>query len=163
MTTGVIFVHSAPRALAPHIEWAVRGVLGVPSRWTWDEQPASPRHVRAELAWRGGDNTGAELMSTLRGMPELRFEVTQDPSPLADGARWTCTPDLGVHYAQMDRAGNVVLTEEQVRGCLERAGNNPVAISRELGIAMGEPWDEELELYRYAAEGEPMRWLYRVS
>src|SRR5690625_7266431 len=28
MTQGVLYIHSAPRALAPHIEWAASGVLG---------------------------------------------------------------------------------------------------------------------------------------
>ena len=30
MTQGVVYIHSAPRALAPHIEWAAGGVLGMP-------------------------------------------------------------------------------------------------------------------------------------
>ncbi|RAE94112.1 DUF3145 domain-containing protein, partial [Burkholderia multivorans] len=28
MTQGVLFVHSAPRALCPHIEWAAGGAIG---------------------------------------------------------------------------------------------------------------------------------------
>lgn len=39
MTQGVLYIHSAPRALAPHIEWAASGVLGVPASCTWHEQP----------------------------------------------------------------------------------------------------------------------------
>ena len=27
-TRGVLYVHSAPRALCPHVEWAIAGVLG---------------------------------------------------------------------------------------------------------------------------------------
>ncbi len=50
-----------------------------------------------------------------------------------------------------------------MRGCMERAGSDPRALPRELGIALGEPWDEELEIYRHAGEGVPMRWLHRVS
>ena len=29
-TRGVLYVHSAPSALCPHIEWAAAGVLGMP-------------------------------------------------------------------------------------------------------------------------------------
>lgn len=162
MSSGVLFVHSAPRALAPHIDWAASGVLGVPARMRWEDQPMAPRLLRAELPWRGREDTGARLVSALRGMHEVRFEVTQDPTPLSDGARWSCTPDLGIHYAATDRAGNVVITEDHVRGCMERAGNDARALQRELGIAIGEPWDEELELYRHAGDGAPMRWLQRV-
>lgn len=162
MSSGVLFVHSAPRALAPHIDWAASGVLGVPARMRWEDQPMGPRLLRAELPWRGREDTGARLVSALRGMREVRFEVTQDPTPLSDGARWSCTPDLGIHYAATDRAGNVVITEDHVRGCMERAGSDARALQRELGIAIGEPWDEELELYRHAGDGAPMRWLQRV-
>lgn len=163
MTQGVLYIHSAPRALTPHIEWAAGGVLGVPCRIRWEEQFAQRGLLRAEMTWRGRDDTGPLLASALRGMNEVRFEVTQEATVHTDGARWSCTPELGVHYATTDRAGNIVLSEDHVRGCMERAGNDPIKLQRELGIALGEPWDEELEIYRHAGEGVPMRWLHRVS
>jgi len=163
MTHGVLFIHSAPRALAPHIEWAASGVLGVPAKIRWEDQPVGRSLVRAELSWRGGGDTGARLVSALRGMDEVRFEVVQEATPVSDGARWSCTPELGIHHAATDRAGNTVLTEDRVRGCIDRAEGDPRALVRELGIALGEPWDEDLEIYRHAGEGVPMRWLTRVS
>ncbi|MCS6710742.1 DUF3145 domain-containing protein [Brachybacterium sp. EF45031] len=162
MTQGVLYIHSAPRALAPHIDWAASGVLGVPSHLRWEVQPLEKGLLRSEMTWRGREDTGARLVSALRGMPEVRFEVTQEATAHADGARWSCTPDLGIHHAVTDHAGNIVLTEDHLRGCMERAGSDARALQREIGIALGEPWDEELELYRHAAEGVPMRWLQRV-
>src|SRR5699024_3544804 len=146
MTQGVLYIHSASRALAPHIEWAAGGVLGLPCRIRWEEQYAGRGLLRAEMTWRGREDTGARLASALRGMPEVRSETTPEASAAGDGARWSCTPDLGIHYAATDRAGNIVLGEDHVHGCLERAGDDPVAMRRELGIALGEPWDEELEI-----------------
>lgn len=163
MTQGVLFIHSAPRALAPHIEWAAQGVLGVPARVRWEDQPAHRGLVRAELGWRGREDTGARLVSALRSMGDVRFEVTQEATSQADGARWSFTPDLGVHHAVTDRAGNTVLTEDHLRGCMERAGMDPHRMRHEIGVALGEPWDEDLEIYRYGGEGVPMRWLHRVS
>lgn len=162
MSSGVLFIHSAPRALSPHIDWAASGVLGVPARMRWEAQPMGPRLVRAEMTWRGRDDTGARLVSALRGMQDVRFEVTQDPTALSDGARWMCTPDLGIHHAVTDRAGNVVVTEDHVRGCMHRAGTDLHALQHELAVALGQPWDEELEMYRHAGDGAPMRWLQRV-
>ncbi len=52
MTRGVLFVHSAPRALCPHVEWAAGGVLGVRLSLDWTPQPADPGTFRAELAGR---------------------------------------------------------------------------------------------------------------
>lgn len=164
MTQGVLYIHSAPRALAPHIEWAASGVLGMPVAMTWREQPVGRGLVRAELPWRGRDDTGARLVSSLRGWDEVRYEVVQDATPAADGARWSCTPDLGIFHAATDRAGNTVLSEDHVRGCMERAAasRDPRALERELSLALGEPWDEDLEIYRHAGEGVQMRWLQRV-
>ena len=164
MTQGVLYLHSAPRALAPHIDWAASGVLGVPARMHWREQPVEDGAVRADLAWRGREDTGARLVSALRSMPEVRLEVIQDATAQADGARWSCTPELGIFHAATDHAGNTVLTEDHVRGCMERAARSsvPDALRRELDIALGAPWDEELEIYRHAGEGVRMRWLQRV-
>lgn len=163
MTQGGLYIHSAHRALAPHIEWAAHGVLGMPVRLRWEDQPVGRGLVRAEIPWRGQEDTGARLVTALRPMGEIRFEVTQEATSRADGARWSCTPELGVHHAVTDRAGNTVLTEDRLRGCMDRAGRDGLAIQREIGIALGEPWDEELEIYRHAGEGVPMRWLHRVS
>lgn len=163
MTQGVLYIHSAPRALTPHIEWAASGVLGMPCRIRWEDQHAHRGLLRAEMTWRGREDTGARLVSALRGMHEVRFEVTQEPTAVSDGERWSCTPELGIHHAATDRAGNIVLSEDHVRGCLERAGSDVRALQRELGIALGEPWDEDLEIYRHGGEGVPMRWLHRVG
>lgn len=162
MTQGVLYIHSAPRALTPHIDWAASGVLDVPARMRWESQYVGRGLLRSEMTWRGREDTGAALVSALRGMDEVRFEVTQEPTAQVDGARWSCTPELGVHHAITDHAGNIMLSEDHVRGCLERAGHDPLALRREMAIALGEPWDEELEIYRHAGDGAPMRWLQRV-
>ncbi|WP_058234096.1 DUF3145 domain-containing protein [Devriesea agamarum] len=163
MTQGMLYIHSAPRALTPHIDWAASGVLGVPVRLIWREQPIEHGLVHAETSWRGRETTGAALASALRGWDDLRFEVTQEPSMHADGARWCHTPDLGIFYAAMDRAGNTVLTEDQVRSCIEHSKRDPLSLTERLNLALGAPWDEELEVYRHAGDGVRMRWLHRVG
>ena len=76
MTRGVLFVHSAPRALCPHIEWAAGGVIGVRLSMDWIDQPASPGMLRTEFSWHCVQGTGARLASALRGWAHLRYEVT---------------------------------------------------------------------------------------
>ena len=44
-TRGVLFVHSAPSALCPHIEWAVGGVLGVAVNLDVDPAARPGRHL----------------------------------------------------------------------------------------------------------------------
>src|SRR5680860_407478 len=49
-TRGVLFVHSAPRALCPHVEWAAGGALGVRVSLHWTPQPVETGMFRAELS-----------------------------------------------------------------------------------------------------------------
>lgn len=91
-TRGVLYVHSAPRAMCPHVEWAVAGVLGLRVQLDWIRQPASPGTWRSEFSWRGEAGTASKLASALRGWQMLRFEVTAEPSPTAEGERYSATP-----------------------------------------------------------------------
>ena len=159
---GVLFVHSAPRALCPHIEWAAGGVLGGPVSLQWTAQPADPGTFRAELSWQGEPGTGARLASALRGWAHLRFEVTEEPGPGFDGGRWSHTPELGIFHSPMDVHGNTVIPEDRVRAAMEHAAD-PERLMRELNLALGQAWDDELEPFRYAGAGAPVRWLHRVG
>ena len=85
-TRGVVYVHSAPPALCPHIEWAVAGVLGTRIAFAWTAQPAAPGMMRAEVSWQADAGTAARLASALRGWQLLRFEVTEEPSPGCEGS-----------------------------------------------------------------------------
>ena len=162
ITRGVLFVHSAPRALCPHIEWAATGVLGTKVSLDWTAQPAAPGMFRAEASWQGPQGVGARLTSALRGWAHLRYEVTEEASHGADGARWTHTPDLGIFHAVIDVHGNTLVPEDRVRAALEHAAD-PERLARELELALGQAWDDELEPFRYAGEGAPVRWLHRVG
>ena len=84
-TRGVLYVHSAPSALCPHIEWAVGGVLGVPVSLDWTPQPAQSGTYRAELSWTGDAGSAAAVASALRGWNHLRFEITEEPTPSIRG------------------------------------------------------------------------------
>jgi hypothetical protein len=91
---GVLQVHSAPPALCPHIEWAVAGILGVPVRLSWVDQPASPGTLRAELDWHGKPGMSASITSALAAWNRLRFEVTEEASLGCDPVRYSHTPSL---------------------------------------------------------------------
>ncbi len=163
MTRGVLFVHSAPRALCPHVEWAAGGVLGVRLALDWIPQPAAPGLFRTELSWQAPQGTGSRLTSALRGWAHLRYEVTEEPSPGVDGGRWSHTPDLGIFHAVTDVHGNVVVPEDRIRAALEQAAGDAAGLARALDLALGGAWDDELEAFRYAGEGAPVRWLHRVG
>jgi hypothetical protein len=162
-TRGVLFVHSAPRALCPHIEWAAGGVLGIRLSLDWIPQPAAPGLYRTELSWQSEQGTGARLTSSLRGWAHLRYEVTEEPTSGVDGARWSHTPELGIFHAATDVHGNVVVPEDRIRAALEIGLGDVDRMRGELDLALGRAWDEELEPFRYAGDGAPVRWLHRVG
>jgi hypothetical protein len=162
-TRGVLFVHSSPRALCPHLEWAVGKALGSAVNFSWVAQPVLPGTLRAEYEWEGPVGSGATIASALRGWEHLRFEVTEEASAGTDGGRWMHTPDLGVFYAQMDALGNTVVSEDRIVYALEVASGDPGEINRELRLALGRAWDEELEPFRHAGDATPVVWFHRVG
>ncbi|MEJ5945695.1 DUF3145 domain-containing protein [Pseudokineococcus basanitobsidens] len=163
LTRGVLFVHSAPRALLPHVEWAAGGVVGVSASMDWIEQPVAPGSYRTEMSWQAEQGTGARLASALRGWAHLRYEVTEEPSQGVDGGRWSHTPELGIFHAVTDVHGNVLVPEDRVRAALECSVESAADVRAELELALGTAWDDELEPFRYAGDGAPVRWLHRVG
>ncbi|GAB3606267.1 DUF3145 domain-containing protein [Conyzicola nivalis] len=160
---GVLFVHSAPRALCPHIEWAAGRALERAVNFSWADQPVLKGAQRTEFYWEGPVGTGAKIASALRGWEHLRFEVTEDASAGGDGGRWMHTPDLGIFFAQTDTVGNVVIPEDRLRYAMEIAGSNALELHRELRLALGQAWDDELEAFRHASSDSQVVWLHKVG
>jgi Protein of unknown function (DUF3145) len=162
-TRGVVFIHGAPAALCPHITWAIEAVLDQHVALDWIMQPVAPRMLRSELSWTGAPGTGAALASALRGWDGLRYEVTEEPSSGCDGARWSYTPRLGIHHTMTSASGDAVVQEDRLREAVQRTRGDAEALQDELDLLLGVPWDEELEVFRYAGDGASVRWLHKVG
>ena len=157
---GVLYVHSAPPALCSHIEWAVARIVGAPVSMPWVGQPASPGALRAELTWNARPGTAGAIASELAGWNRLRFEVTEDSSPGCDGVRHCYTPDLGTFTAVTAANGDIVVPENRLRATMTLALQAGLAsLEDELARLLGTAWDNELEPFRRAADGAPVRWL----
>jgi hypothetical protein len=161
-TRGVLYVHSAPSALCPHVEWAAGGVFGVPVSMSWIPQPAAAGTFRAEFSWQGEAGTAARLASGLRGWTHLRFEVTEEPSPGNEGARFCYTPDLGVYHAVTGVHGDIMIPEDRLKAAMVKAAMGETTVELEVDQLLGRAWDDELEPFRYAGDGAPVRWLHQV-
>jgi Protein of unknown function (DUF3145) len=159
---GVLFVHSAPSALCPHLEWAAGGVLGIPVDLTWTPQPAKAGTFRAEFSWRGPVGTGAKLASALRGWEHLLFEVTEESTSVSEGARYSFTPDLGVFHAVTGLHGDIMIPEDRLKATVVKAAIGDLPLAEEIDKLVGKPWDDALEPFRYAGDGAPVRWLHKV-
>lgn len=161
-TRGVLYIHSTPSALCPHIEWAVGGVLGVPVDLSWTPQSAQTGAYRAELSWTGELGSAAAIASALRGWNQLRFEVTEEPAGSGEGARYSYTPQLGVFHAVTGQHGDILIPEDRLKAAVVKAAFGDTSLVHEIDKLLGKPWDDELEAFRHAGEGAPVRWLHQV-
>jgi hypothetical protein len=126
----------------------------------WTSQPAAPGAVRAELCWQARPGTAGEIASALAGWNRLRFEVTEDSTPGCDGVRHCYTPELGIFTAVTAANGDVVVPEGRLRSALALASRQGGrSLEDELDRLLGTAWDHELEPFRRAADGAPVRWL----
>lgn len=161
-TRGVVYVHSSPSAVCPHIEWALSGVLGTRVELQWVAQPAADGQLRSECAWQARAGTGAKLAAALKPWPMVRFEITEEPSPGVDGERFCHAPGLGLWRARTSANGDIMITEDRLRS-LAAAGHAGEQLAHKFDELLGAAWDEALEPFRYAGDGAPVTWLHRVG
>ncbi len=133
---------------------APRHRLGAPARRS--------RHLpcRALLAGRAG--TGAALASALRGWEKLRFEVTEEPTARSEGARYSYTPSLGIFHALTGLHGDILIPEDRIKAFRVKAALGEITMDEALDGLLGAAWDAELEPFRHAGDGAPVRWLHKV-
>ncbi|TDT33804.1 DUF3145 domain-containing protein [Naumannella halotolerans] len=162
-TRGVLYIHSTPSALCPHIEWAVGGLLGMPVSLDWIAQPVERATYRAELSWTGPTGSAAQLASTLKGWQRIRYEVTEEPSAGAEGVRYAYTPRLGVFSGTIGQHGDLLISEERIKHAVVCDALGRKEIMTSLDELLGRPWDEELEPFRHAGADTPVRWLHQVG
>lgn len=152
--SGVLIIHSSPGVLASHIEWLLASTIGHPVSLDWHDQPVLANTVRTRADWRAKVGTGAKVASGLLGWRGVRFEITEFATSDSDGGRWMHTPALGILHQGIDRAGNTVLNETQIRDCVERAKGDASEIARLVERALGTPWDAELDIFRASEYSE---------
>ena len=162
MTRGVVYVHSAPAAICPHVEWALAGIRGDRVSLSWTAQPAAPGTLRADVVWKGRPGTGARIAAALKAWPMLRFEVTEDPVADTDGERICHLPGRGIWHARTSANGDLVVGEDQLRAAMAEATSLDGLRHRLAGL-LGESVDAELEPFRRAGDGTVVTWLHHVG
>jgi len=59
--------------------------------------------------------------------------------------------------------GDIMVREDRLRAALARAATDQAtSVMQEMQELLGKAWDEELEPFRYAGDGAPVRWLHQV-
>ena len=102
------------------------------------------------------------IASALRGWNHLRFEITEEPTASSEGARYSYTPGLGVFHAVTGLHGDIMIPEDRLKAAVVKAALGDTTLLIEIDKLLGKPWDDELETFRHAGEGAPVRWLHQV-
>ncbi|AEF39673.1 DUF3145 domain-containing protein [Hoyosella subflava] len=157
-TTGVVYLHASPNAVCAHVDWVVAATLGGRARVRWSPQPVADGNMRATINWVGPVGTGSRLANALAAWPELRFEVTEDPSEGVDGERFCHTPDLGLWRGTMSANGDTLIGEMRLKALLAA---RPDDLATVLHAELGSAWDDDLEPYRAVGEGAEVTWVTR--
>ncbi|GAB05669.1 DUF3145 family protein [Gordonia amarae] len=158
LTTGVVYIHSSPVALCPHVEWALSSTLNARANLKWTAQEAETGLQRATVDWTGPVGTAARLVVALREWSALRFEVTEDASEGVDGERYSYVPGLGLWRGSMSANGDVVLGEMQLRSLLDSQPDS-AGLAGAIEAALGTAWDIALEPFRMGGAGAEVTWL----
>jgi hypothetical protein len=102
---------------------------------------------------------GGAITSALAGWNRLRFEVTEESSPGSDAVRYSYTPNLGIFSATTSANGDILVPENKLRAVLALGANGTSVLEKEIERLLGAAWDNELEPFRRAGDGAPVRWL----
>lgn len=141
---GHLTIHSAPSALRQHIEWGLNSLLGSPHNYQWRDQPLAAGTSRTSLDFRAPRGSAAKIATALKNWHYLRFEVHEIDH--SGGELFRCTPELGIHRASLDAAGNIQVSENQIAQALSNFDD--LELRENLEEALGKPWDLALEPYR---------------
>ena len=77
-------------------------------------------------------------------------------------SRYSSTPTLGVFHAVTGPHGDIMIPEDRLKAAVVKASLGETTLELEVGRLLGRPWDDELETFRHAGEGAPVRWLHQV-
>jgi hypothetical protein len=55
-----------------------------------------------------------------------------------------------------------MIPEDRIKAAVVKAALGEVDLEDELRRLVGGPWDDELEPFRFAGDGAPVRWLHQV-
>jgi hypothetical protein len=160
---GFLHVHSAPRGLITHVDWAISSLCETQITLNWEPQPIEAGSMRASATWVGSDGFASRLVSLISKWSKVRMDITQQPSSLTKGERYSLTPNLGVFRAVIDEFGETNISESRIRAALARSKEEQEPAEIELTFLLGDPWDEELEPFRRAQTDTSVRWLNRTG
>ncbi len=144
------------------IEWVLSDLSNSPVKLDWYTQTIAPSMVRATYEWAGSEGMAAKIVSGLKTIPHIRFEVTEMSSGADFNQRFCFTPTLGIFRADINVHGDVVVNEQNLRHILETKMTDLVEVQKAIDSLLGTAWDVELEPFRVAMDSDVVRIAHRI-
>jgi hypothetical protein len=137
-----LVIHACPEGLRAQVE----SLIGIAMNWAQQDlvNNSYQSQVNLKLSWLEAE----ELMSSLHQVPGLYLDLTQQGQER--GVLFMLCPGLGIFRADVNQAGEVLLTEDQIWSVLNLAQGNHRELQRLMRLALGQNWDDLLEPLRAA-------------
>lgn len=159
---GTLIVHASTKAMTAPIEWLLSDLTGNPVKLNWFSQNISPSMVRATFEWSGQAGMAAKMVSGLRTVPHIRFEISEFSNTSDFNQRFCFTPSLGIFRADINVNGDIVINEQRLRHIMETNRSDQNALETSLDELLGTAWDVELEPFRVAMDSDVVRIAHRI-
>lgn len=138
-----LVVHACPSGAIQVVEDLLAGIEII-----WLAQPLIVGSVKAELSLKMSSLELEDLVSQMRRVGGIYLDCMQQGK---ESGIWFMLADgLGVFRAETNAAGEIMLSEERIRGALDSSAGNHRELSRLLRIQLGQAWDDVLEPFRAA-------------
>ena len=88
--------------------------------------------------------------------------MTEEATSSTEGERYSYTPTLGIFRATIGIHGDIMIPEDRIKHAIAVSSLSGRDLLEGLHMLLGQAWDNELEPFRHAGDGAPVRWLHEV-
>ena len=134
----------------------------LPSTSSGPRSPPRPAPTAPSCPGPATPGTAAAIASALRGWNHLRFEVTEDPTAVDRGARYSYTPDLGVFHAVTGLHGDIMIPEDRLKAAVVKAALGDTTLLARDRQAARQALGRRARDLPPRRRGRPGRWLHQV-
>jgi len=153
-----LHIHACPDSLIVEID---NVLLPYGLRPVWNSQVLATQSSRTEVNLKLSQAKAEDLVAELNTLGAIHFELTQSFGVY--GCLFMSVPGLGIYRGEMNSAGSLVLTEDQINSLVASSVGNHREFMRLLRIALGQSWDDILEPMRATKYGDNVLLLNRAG
>jgi hypothetical protein len=155
---ATLHIHACPDSLIVEID---NVLLPYGLRPVWNPQVLVTQSSRAEVNLKLSQVKAEDLVAELNAFGSIYFELTQSFGIY--GCLFMSVPGLGIYRGEMNSAGSLVLTEDQINSLVASSVGNHREFMRLLRLSLGQSWDDILEPMRATKYGDNVLLLNRAG